>query len=215
MGAAFAIVWGVALLVIAVLLVVLALALKRGPALASSGAGGAEAFEAIKDALLFYYEENSVRSTTRDRIIVRIPGIAWEMGWKGDLLRLEVNAADPGSVALPPEWSEAQILAVYDLRAYRMTEMGTDVEVERFLAPIDVVLTVKEVDPGLRLIARTDSAWVLAPTTEISPDEFKGSDLPSDRNWIAISVTRLGQICLIRLPSDLPVADREPQDTTQ
>ena len=197
MGAAFILVWGVALLVIVVLLVVLMQTLKRG-ASPSPTVGEGEALGSIKDTLLFYYAEQSVRNTSDNRVIVRISGIAWDTGWQEDLIRLEVNTQEPESVVLPPEWADAQILAVYNLCAYRMTEMGTDVEVERFAAPVDVFLTTEGREPQLRFGVRNETGWVLAPFATLSPEALGGAEIPAEQSWAAASIAGMRDICLVR-----------------
>jgi hypothetical protein len=203
MGVAFTIVWGVALLAIAALLVMLVLTLKRGPVSAPPGADELETFMPLRDTLLFHYEESGTRSTVHDRVIVRLPGIAWETAWREDLLRLEVSSVEPRTVPLPVGWQNAQVLGAYDLRAFRMTEMGRDVEVRRFLSPIDVVLTFEGPYPEVRAFTRTDDDWTLATTVDLALDEFNGRNRLSGRDWVAVPITQLGQVCLL-----CPLADR-------
>jgi hypothetical protein len=202
MGTAFAFVWGMALLVIAALGAALVVTLRQSPPPPLPGEREPE-FEPVSDTLLFYYEENCVRSAVQDTLIIRIPGAAWDAEWVEDLLRLEVSTRDPASIALPDEgagFQAEQIVAAYDLSAYRMTEIGTDIEVERFPAPIELVFPAGETDPGVRLLTWTENAWELAPATELSLDEFQGSDVTPKSNWLAVSVTGLGAMCLIRGP---------------
>ena len=210
MEPAFIVVWGAALLAIAILLVVVVVILQRTSRPTALTADEHRGFKPFKHTLLFYHEDQSVRSTAQGQVIIRIPGVAWNIGWQTDPIRLEVDEEDPGSVDLPPEWRDAKVLAAFTLSGYRMTEMGTDIEIERFAAPIDVILTTAERDQGLRCGTQTDSSWALAPTTTITIDELPGMDLLAERGWVAVSVTRLGRICLIKLPAaGSPVARRD------
>ena len=209
MEPAFIVVWGAALLAIAILLVVVVVILQRTSRPTALTADEHRGFKPFKHALLFHHEDQSVRSTARGQVIIRIPGVAWDVGWQTEPIRLEVNEEDPGSVDLPPEWRDAKVLTAFTLSGYRMTEMGTDIGIERFAAPIDVILTTAERDQGLRCGTCTDSSWALAPTTTITVDELPGMDLLAERGWVAVSVTRLGRICLIKLPAaSSPVARR-------
>ena len=201
MDMAFTVVWGVALLAIMVLSGVLALALRRGGA-ARTVADGDGASDLLKDTLLFYYEQDSVRATASARFIVHIPGDAWDAGWRDDLLRLEVVAQSPDSVTLPPALGRASVLSVYDLAAYRMTEMGNDIEIAQFVAPIDLVVTSDRSDLRLGLVTQTHGAWALAPAAEISPYGFEGVELPAGQRWTAASVMRPGRVCLVCLPEE-------------
>ncbi len=201
MQAAYTIVWGGALLAIVGLLVALRGTLQRSPQRSSSIGSDAEASEPIKDTLLFYYEEDSVRSTFGARVIVHISGLAWDAGWREDLLRLEISELSCDAISLPSELGSVEVLAVYNLAAYRMTEMGTDIKVERFLEPIDVILTERS-DHSLGLAIQIDRSWTLTPPANLSPRQFEGIDLPTGHNWAAALLTRLGTICLVQLPDE-------------
>ena len=192
-------IWGVALVVIVVMLVVLTGTLRRNarvtalmqPASAQSGL--------LEDTLLFYYEDESVRGTANRRLFIRIPSAAWDPAWQTDLLRVEVKAQDPGFVTLPTEWGKPELVTAFSLAAYRMTEMGTDIQVERFVAPVDVLLTADGDRQGLRCCARPgDEAWTLAEVSSLSPGDM-GLELSPARGWSAVSVSQLGQVCLLRL----------------
>ncbi len=205
MGTALFIVWGVALLVIVALGVVLRATLKRGAPSMMQDTPEPRQFERASDTLLFYREESSVRSAIKGAIIIRIPETAWDEGWADDLLRLEVSTRDPASITLPPEWADAEIAAAYDLHAYRMTEIGADIKVARFPAPIELVFAEKSAGSRLRLLTQAESAWVLAPVIQISIDKYEGSDLLPKEDALAVSLTGLGRMCLVRLPtSDVP-----------
>jgi hypothetical protein len=114
------VVWGGALLALLCLGAVLIWTLRSGERSAK------EDLEADTDTLLLYYEEQSVRRTPRGDVVLRIPGMAWEREWQDDLVRLDVVRIAPGEVEAPEEWGEARVLAAYELRAHRMTEIGTD-----------------------------------------------------------------------------------------
>lgn len=204
MGTGFAVVWGLALLVIAALAVVLALTLRRETRATPSDGGEPDAFQPLEDRLLFQYEESVVRVSTDARVIVHITGIAWEAGWRGDLLRLDVVEQAPHTVDFPSELGDLEVLAVYDLAAFRMTEAGTDMVVERFLEPVDVILTTDRADQDLGIVTRADSTWVLATSASApaSLHELEGAELPPGRGWAAVATTRLGRVCLVRLRGD-------------
>ncbi len=209
MGTAFAIVWALALLAIAVLLVTLARLLRRAPGTSTPGDEPAE-LRLAHDTLLFYYEEDGVRSTADGRVIVHIPGAAWDAGWREDLLRLEVIEQPHGLVTFLEELGPADALAVYDLAAYRMTEMGTDVAVERFPAPIDVILTGDRMDGQLGVVMRTEHAWVLAPPADVAPRALEGIELPAGRVWVATALVRPSRICLVRMHNERRAAEDTP-----
>ena len=215
MGGGLYVVWGFALLVILALGGLLAWTLRRGP----SPDAPPEALDQeivrleVQDegTLLFYHEEESVRSTPHGRVIVRIPGMAWERGWQDDLLRLEVSALDPASVGAPAAWGAAEVLAAYRLRAYRMTELGTDVEVERFAAPVDVFLTAQGQEARLRFGVHDERGWVLAPFATLSPEALQGVKIPAERSWAAASITGMRDICLVRVPGPQPPEEVQGQ----
>ncbi len=200
MGTALVVIWGIALLVIAILSALLVWSLRsRTP----TTTGPVPTFKPLKDTLLFYYEEQSTRSTAGREVIIRIPGTAWDTDWRSDLLRLEIVGRNPRAVVLPAEWGAARVLAAYELRAYRMTEMGKDLEIERFASPIDVILTTEESGDELRVAARPRDAWIQIPPADVSPGELE-VDLPGGRRWAAASVVELGELCLLaaNVPSE-------------
>lgn len=199
MSAGFTVVWGLALLAIAALVAVLVLTLRRGERAVSFNDSEARDPDLVRDTLLFYYEPDGVRSTANGRVIVHIPGAAWDDGWREDLLRLEVVQHTPDAVTFPGELGAAEVLAVYDLVAYRMTEMGTDIEVDRFLEPVDVVLTSDRQDCRLGLVTQTDGSWVMAPPADVSLDDYESIRLPPDERWASAAVVRPGKVCLVRL----------------
>jgi hypothetical protein len=200
MDAGLAIVWGIALVAIAGLSTAVAVTLRRAPASSELVEGEPEPRALLRDILLFYYEQDSVRSTADARVIVHIPGVAWDAGWRADMLRLEVNEQTPDGVVLADELSEAEVLAVYDLSAYRMTELGTDIGIQRFLEPVNVILTAGRAEGRLGIAARTDDAWALAPSSSVHPRDLAGVDLPSDLVWAAAAIARPGSVCLVGLP---------------
>lgn len=196
MGGVLFIVWGVALLAIVTLGGLLAWTLwreallERAPSLQAGGGG----------TLLFYYEQESVRSTPHGQVIVRIPGMAWEAEWQDDLLRLEVLGRDPAAIRVPAAWGAAKVLAAYALRAYRMTEMGSDIQVERFAAPVDIFVTTDVAEGELRFGVNNEEGWALAPLAALSLQAPEGVDLPVGRGWAAASIAGLREICLVRMP---------------
>jgi hypothetical protein len=143
-------------------------------------------------------------------MIVHIPGTAWDQEWRDDLLRLEVSTEEPAAVAVPGAWGEVRVLAAYAVRAYRMTEIGTDIAVERFAAPVDVFLTTGDGAGELRFAVNNEGTWMLAPSAALSPEMFEGIDIPTGRRWVAASVTRLREIGLVVFPSGSLSPDREP-----
>jgi hypothetical protein len=204
MGGALLIVWGIALLAILALGGLLLWTLRRQvvpdarPQAPVEQAGGLDV--GSSETLLFYYEEESVRATPGGRVIVRIPGMAWESEWQDDLLRLEVLVEDPASIAVPEAWGAAEVLAAYALRAYRMTEIGSDIEVERFAAPVDVFITADERGGELRFGVNNREGWTLAPLTALSPQALDGVDIPAGRSWAAASIAGMREVCLVRMP---------------
>jgi hypothetical protein len=213
MGGAFLIVWGVALAGIVALGALLVWTLRREPSIREDEApyatGAAQGGAESGDTLLFYHEEESVRATPHGRVIVRISGMAWEREWHDDLLRLEVGVEDPASVEVPAEWGGAQVLAVYCLRAYRMTDLGTDIEIERFAAPVDVFLTIEGVEPGLRFGVNHEGRWTLAPPATLSPATIEGIDIPAGQSWAAASIAGMREVCLVRAPEQRPIAEEQ------
>jgi hypothetical protein len=200
MGGALYIVWGIAgaaILALGALLIwTLRGEVSRRARLATSEASGSGS-----DTLLFYYEQESVRSTPNGEVIVRIPGMAWEPEWQDDLLRLEVARVDPSSLLVPGEWGAARVLAAYALRAYRMTDLGTDIQVERFAAPVDVFVTTAGFEPRLRFAVKQGERWTLAPPAALSPDTFEDVDIPAGQSWAAASIAGMRDICLVRMPA--------------
>lgn len=197
-------IWGVALTVIVAMLVLLVTTLRRNARVTALIEPAAKQPGLPEDTLLFYYEDQSVRSTANGHLFVRIPGAAWDPAWHTDLMRIEVKAQDPGFVTLPAEWGSSKLVTAFSVAAYRMTEMGTDVTVDRFAAPIDVLVAADGDQQGLRCAVRlTDEDWTLAPATAVSPGTM-GVELPPRRAWSAASILRPGQICLVRLGDAVP-----------
>jgi hypothetical protein len=195
------IVWSLALLAIGALLIALVRTCTVPLPTRSEDGGRVEGFQSIKDTLLFYYETQSVSSALDGRVLIHIPGVAWDPEWRHDLLRIEVATRDPGVVSRPPEWGQATVLAAYDLAAYRMTEMGTDVAVERFWAPVEVILTTEATESNLRILLESDGEWTLAPPTDAQLRQIEGMLLTSGHIGVAASLTRLGPMSLVRLAS--------------
>jgi hypothetical protein len=145
-------------------------------------------------------------------MVVHIPGTAWDQAWRDDLLRLEVSIEEPAAEVVPAAWGEVRVLAAYAVRAYRMTEIGTDIAVERFAAPVDVFLITEDRVGELRFGVNNEGTWMLAPPAGLSPETFEGIDIPAGKRWVAASVTRLREICLVSFPSDRESAAVEPTD---
>jgi hypothetical protein len=203
MDMALVTIWVVALVVIVVMLVLLVTTLRRNARVTALIEPAAKQPGLPEDTLLFYYEDQSVRSSAGGQLYVRIPGAAWDPAWHADLMRMEVKAQDPGFVTLPAEWGSPKLVTAFSVAAYRMTEMGTDVRVDRFAAPIDVLLTADGDQRGLRCAIRLmEEDWTLAPATAVSPITM-GVELPR-RAWSAASILRPGQVCLVRLADVVP-----------
>jgi hypothetical protein len=207
MAEALLILWGIALIAIVALGVLLGWTLRRGarpepPAIEieESGVEGDE-------PLLFYYAEQSVRSNQRGDLIVRMPGTAWEPEWQNDLMRLEVCAKDPALVDVPGEWSACEVVAAYTLHAYRMTEVGTDIAVERFAAPIDVFLSLEGAAIPLRIGVRDNGRWKLAPLATLSSELLEVVQLPAGRSWVAASMASMDEVCLVQVDERNEVAE--------
>ena len=197
------VVWGVALLVLLGLGALLIWTLRGNvrPAEWARTLRVAASFAPATDTLLLYYEEESVRRTPQGDVVLRIPGMAWEREWQDDLVRLEVARIEPEGVAVPEQWGEAEVLAVYDLRAHRMTEIGTDIAVESFAAPVDVFLTSEAEMGGLRFGVNNDGEWTLAPQAALPLDVLEQAGIPASQGWAAASISRLRQVCLVRMPT--------------
>lgn len=195
----FVIAWVVALLLIGGLLALLAQTLAGTNPPTPAGKRAAEP-ALSKDTLLFYHEEDSVRSTADGRLIVHIPGLAWDAGWHDDLLRLEVAERPLSSITLGSELQGAVPLAVYDLAAYRMTEMGTDVPIDRFPEPIDVILTHNRTSSDLRVVIHSGDRWNLSPAALASPRQFEQVDLAAGRDWAAAAIVHVRPIALVQVP---------------
>jgi hypothetical protein len=199
MGTALTIIWGIALLIIAALLGVLALTLKRGPQPAALAAGEESArFEPAREILLFEYAQEDIRSTADDSVIVRIPGISWDPAWQKDLIRLEIDTRPQRTVQLTAGWENARVIAAYRLHAYRMTDMGADVAVNSFSEPIEIVFTTTEKTARLEILTQTDGEWTPVPQADISAQELASIRSLGEREWRAGSVRNLGLFCLVR-----------------
>jgi hypothetical protein len=195
------VVWGVALLALLGLGATLFWTLRsqRKPAGSTSQVEGA--FPSRTDTLLLYYEAESVQRTSQGDVVLRIPGMAWERDWQEDLVRLEVTRLEPASVQAVGDWGEGQVLAAYDLHAHRMTEIGTDIRVEGFAAPIDVFLVTERETKGLRFGVKNEGGWALAPMAALSLDVLAQAGIPPAQGWAAASISRLRQVCLVHMPS--------------
>ena len=199
MGVSFGIIWGVALVLIGGLALFLALSLRRKAGTEPERISDSKEIGSVHDTLLFDFGEKGVRSTTHGHVIIRIPGAAWKEDWRQDLIRVEVSQMPPDAVDLSDEWSGAKVLAAFGLCAYRVAEMGMDVEVERFEAPIDIIIAFGETDRGLSLLVQQGNEWVSAAPITVSPEEIGGVHLPADRVRIGVSVLEMGPVCLVQM----------------
>jgi hypothetical protein len=198
MGAAFAVVWGIALLIIAMLLVAL-LRTSRQQTEASDRVDLDKPVALATDTLLFYHERDGVQSTADRHVTVHIPGIAWDERWRDDLLRLEISELSPQHVSLPQDLAPVQALAVFDMDAYRMTEIGRDIAVFHFAGAIGIVLSSQGHEGDLAVAALTNGRWVLAPPSDIPPHVMGEASLPVGHRGVAVSLLRPGRVCLVRL----------------
>jgi len=192
------ILWAGTLVVIAGLLIAVMISGRRKPESPEPVETPVGQNTLFADTLLFYYEANSVRKTSGDELIVRVPDTAWDMDWRSDLLRIEVQTLDPDSIALPVDWGDPEVLHAYDLAAFRMTETGDDIPVERFVGPIDLVLTTGKHEKGiLRCGLETSEGWTLPP--KVDPSTLQGIGLAGKEIWAGASVSELGRVCLFWL----------------
>jgi hypothetical protein len=196
------VVWGFALWVLLGLGALLIWTLRKGGGTAEAVPRSEEASQPVTDTLLLYYEEESVRRTPQGDLVLRIPGMAWEREWQEDLVRLDVTRLDPRSVEAAEEWGEAQVLAAYELRAHRMTEIGSDIIVESFAAPVDVFLVSESEVEGLRFGVKDETGWTLAPPAALPLDVLAQAGIPAGQGWTAASISRLRRVCLVRMPSE-------------
>ena len=201
MSTAYPAVWGLALVAIMALLTVLLRTL-RGQTRANHTDDPDLPVALARDTLLFYHEQDSVQRTADKHITVHIPGAAWEPQWRDDLLRVQVSEMPPLGVVMPLELGPMQVLAVFDLEAYRMTEMGTDAEIARFAAEVRVVLASQGHEGDLGVAVYTDHAWELAVPAEIPPRIAGRISLPAKDRGIAASLVRPGKVCLVQLGRD-------------
>ena len=201
MSVAFPVVWGLALLAIMVLLSVLLRTL-RGQTRANHTADPDLPVALASDTLLFYHEQDSVQRTADKHVTVHIPGIAWEAQWRDDLLRLQVSELSPLQVTLPPELGPVQVLAAFDLAAYRMTEIGRDVEIAHFAGAIRIVLASQGHEGDLGVAVYTDGRWALAAPAEVPPRIVDQISLPPGDRGIAAQLARPGRVCLVQLGTD-------------
>lgn len=201
MSVAFPVVWGLALLAIVALLTMLLRTL-RGQQRPDHADDPDLPVALARDTLLFYYEQDSVQRTADKHVTVHVPGVAWEAQWQDDLLRMQVSELPPLHVVLPLELGPVQVLAVFDLDAYRMIEVGTDVRIARFAEPIRIVLSSQghEGDLGVA-VCTTDSPWALAAPTNVPQRIWGRISLPPGDRGIAASLVRPGRVCLVRLES--------------
>jgi hypothetical protein len=130
--------------------------------------------------------------------MIRIRDASWDTAWQDDLLRVKVFAQDPRSVVLGDAWGDAQVLAVYDFEAYRMTELGADVPVLDFAEPIEIVLITDETDADLDVLSQQDGEWASAPRSEVALAELAEKDLSEKMRWVIASVGNLDRLCLIK-----------------
>jgi hypothetical protein len=198
MDGAWVAIWGIALVAIVVLLALVMSSIRRSTSGAGPAAGGTQSpVELFRDTLLFYHEEQNMRSASRGAVIIRLPGEAWRPEWHPDLLRVQVITLAPDSVSLPVGWKTVQVLGAFSIRAYRVTELGTEVEISQFAAPMDIVLTTQTQSPGLCYAVRVDGNWRLG-AVPASTDRLESMDLPLRSGRVIISADRPGDFCLLR-----------------
>jgi hypothetical protein len=195
-------VWGFALWVLLGLGALLIWTLRSGGRRTKAVLGLEETSQPVTEPLLLYYEDESVRRTPQGDVVLRIPGMAWEREWQEDLVRLDVTRLDPGSVKAAKEWGEVEVLAAYGLQAHRMTEIGSDIPVESFAAPVDVFLVSKSEAEGLRFGIGGETGWTLAPLAALPLDVLAQAGIPAGHGWAAASISRLRQVCLVRMLSE-------------
>ncbi|MBN1935745.1 MAG: hypothetical protein JW934_13840 [Anaerolineae bacterium] len=201
METGFVFVWAISLAAIAVLLVLLGIALRRQSARAQQDDDVARGYVPARDTLIFYHENECVRSTLDGRLWLRIPGIAWDASWRSDLLRVEVRAQDPDQIVPGDPYADAQVIAAYDFLAFRMTETGGDLDVRQFVKPVGVAFLVDGVDPALvDVLARRGGEWQLVPCVQVEPETLGIKRLVKMQHLAAVSVGRLDPLCVVRRP---------------
>jgi hypothetical protein len=203
MSAGIVFVWGFALLTIAGLAIAIAGTHWRQRSVADAGATSPiEGLPGLAhDTLLFYYERSSVRQTADQRVTIVLPGRAWDAEWREDLLRIEIQEMTPRPFALSDESEPARGVTVYELSAFRMTEMGIDLEIDHFLEPIAVILTAEDRVGALEFAAQgSDGIWhvVTQPLTE---SEAEAAQLSPGQRAIKGEITHLGKIGLTEAAS--------------
>jgi hypothetical protein len=197
----FIIVWGIALAIIAVLLAILAVTFRQN----THKVGQAEqvdgtAFVPSEDTLLFYYEKQGVRKTESGRVMIHIRDVAWDASWQDDLLRVKVSTQDPSSVVLGEAWRDAHVLAAYDLEAYRMTEMGTDLPVPSFVEPVDVFLFTDARGVDLDILTLQEQEWVSVSRSKTELEELSelaDNSLPDEMDRAVASLLQLDRLFLV------------------
>ncbi len=194
MREAFVLVWGIALLMIVGLGAWWWWDVRRQVRSSVSDASGAVGFQSRRDILLFYYDKSVTRSTADEQIVVHLRGIAWEVAWQSDWLRVEITRLDPQAIRLSA--GQSPFLA-FRLDACRMTDDGRDIPVLRFAAPIEVAVLLEK-RQGTVQLWQTDpdqNGWVLAAPPRMPPEEWLDTDRAS-LNWAAAWVQRPIQLCL-------------------
>jgi len=194
--------WGAVVLLILALLIAVALSARSSAKTAKQPDFKADAPSMpVADTLLFYYEEQSARATADGQVVIRIPDGAWEMDWQADLLRIEVQHVDVDQIELPADWGETRKLSGYALRAVRMTELGNDIEVERFPATVDVAIGALARERGaLRCALLAGENWVLPPKVDVG--KWEGGEVLDGRlAWAATEIAFVGPVCLFQLPA--------------
>jgi hypothetical protein len=202
MGIALTIVWGLALLAILILSVILAITLRRNTTSRDRVVQDKEVliFEPFEDTLLFSYQNECVRSTSSGQLIIRIGGISWDAAWQDDLLRIHVVARDPQSVVLGKVWNGAQKIAAYEFKAYRMTDLGTDLPVSDFVKPIDIIVVTTRADGDFDILVESENGWISAPKVDVA---LIREHVSGKKRWALASVNRLDRLCLIETAHQL------------
>jgi|GEM_PF-5255975 len=205
METGFVIVWIIALVAIAVLLVLLGITLRRQAADTESAIDLARGYVPVRDTLIFYHDKNCIRSTADGRLWLNIPGIAWETTWQNDLLRVEVRAQDLTQIVLDNVPTGTQIIAAYDFLVYRMTETGSDLDVWQFARPIQVAFLVEGLAAEQIDFMVHHGKWQWVPCAPVEPETLGISRLRKTQSLVAAGLERLDPMCVVVQPP--PAAD--------
>lgn len=198
-------IWLIALVAIAILLVGLGITLRRRALEAESEFDLARHYVPVRDTLIFYHDKDCVRSTLDGRLWIDIPGIAWEPGWQNDLLRVEVRAQDPAQIVLDDAPPGTRVIAAYDFLAYRMTETGSDLDVYRFARPIQVAFLAEGEEADHIDFAVRRGKWQWVPCAPLDPNTPGIPKLRKTQTLVAAGLEQLDPLCVVVRPP--PTAD--------